>query len=199
MIEVTRPRNPEDAVIAVQALGFLFDWLGTEHFESPCGFEELSRVPELSRFFERDNETARLRNKVLVWLQDQGYLRLEEKRRPGRRRDKEYSYAETRRAEAALWSGWSGLLEPETVKRYRTVLAEHKPTELRYVVVREGLFALFEEHYGLPNGCTATEFAQSHRLPTSLAKVWVRNLVERELVRVVFVRGKQVVKILCRK
>jgi hypothetical protein len=199
MTEETRPRDTEEAIIEVHALGFLFDWLGSESFKSPCIYWELAEVPELSRFFEQDRETQRLRNKVLVWLQEQKYLRLEEKRRPGRRREKEYSYAETRRAERALWSGWSGWLEPETVKRYKTVLGEHKPTELRYVVVQDNLFALFEEHYGLPNGCTPTEFACSHGLPARFVKAWVRDLVERELVRLVFVRGKHVVKTLCRK
>lgn len=194
------PRCPDDAVVRVQALGFLFDWLGSEQFRSPCTFEELSAVPELRRFFDlHDRETGRLRGQVLRWLQDQNYLRLQQKRRPGRRREKEYSYAEVRRAEAALWSGWAGWLADETVKRYRTVLDEHKTTEWRYVVLDENLFALFEEHYGLPNGCTPTEFARSHGLPPRLVKAWVRNLLERELVRVVFVRGKHVVKTLCLK
>ena len=196
----TRPRCTEDDVIRVQALGFLFDWLGSEDFKSPCDFEQLSRVPELRRFFDAsDREVGSLRAKVLRWLQDNNYLRFEEKRRPGRRRDKEYSYAEQRRAEAALWSGWSGWLADQTVKRYRTVLGEHKPKDYRYVVVDDNLFALFEENYGLPNGCTPTEFARSHGLPRRLVNAWVRNLVERELVRVVFVRGKRVVKVLCWK
>lgn len=194
------PRYPEDAVVRVQALGFLFDWLSSEDFRSPCDFEQLSRVPELRRFFEpRDREVGRLRAEVLRWLQDQNYVRFEEKRRPGRRREKEYSYSEQRRAERALWSGWSGWLADGTVKRYRTVLGEHKTTEYRYLVVEDNLFALFEEHYGLPNGCTPTEFARSHGLPRRLVNAWVRNLVERELVRVVLVRGKRVVKVLCRK
>jgi hypothetical protein len=199
MNEATTPLYPEDAVVAVQALGFLLDWLGSESFESPCDFYELSQVPELRRFFERDYDTRELRKDVLDWLQERNYLRLEEKRRPGRRRSKEYSWAEHKRAEAALWSGWGGWLEPETVKRYRTVLGEHKSRELRYVVLQDSLFALFEEQYGLPNGCTPTEFARSHRLPTKFVKAWVRNLVDRELVRLVFVRGKHVVKTLCRK
>lgn len=192
------PRVTEDAVVRVQALGFLFDWLGSEDFKSPCDYEQLSRVHELRRFFVGDRETGRLRAQVLRWLQDAGYVRFEEKRRPGRRREKEYSYAEQRRAEAALWSGWSGWLADETVKRYRTVLGEHKTTEYRYLVVAENLFALFEEYYGLPNGCSGTEFAASHGLPRKLVNAWVRSLVERELVRVVFVRGKRVVKVLCR-
>jgi hypothetical protein len=193
------PRCTEDAVLRVQALGFLFDWLSSEDFRSPCDFEQLSQVNELRRFFTGDREDGRLRAQVLCWLQDNKYVRFEEKRRPGRRREKEYSYAEQRRAEAALWSGWSGWLADETLKRYRTVLGEHKTREYRYVVVEDNLFALFEEHYGLPNGCTPTEFARSHGLPRRLVNAWVRNLVERELVRVVFVRGKRVVKVLCRK
>lgn len=84
------------------------------------------------------------------------------------------------------------------MKRYRTVLGEHKTKEYRYLVVEDNLFALFEEHYGLPNGCTPTEFARSHGLPPKLVKAWVRNLLEREVVRVVFVRGKHVVKVLSR-
>lgn len=176
----------------------MFDWLRSEDFRNPCDFEQLSRVPELRRFFAGDRETGRLRAQVLRWLQDAGYVRFEEKRRPGRRREKEYSYAEQRRAEAALWSGWSGWLADETVKRYRTVLGEHKTKEYRYLVVEDNLFTLFEEHYGLPNGCTPTEFARSHGLPPKLVKAWVRNLLEREVVRVVFVRGKHVVKVLSR-
>jgi hypothetical protein len=191
--------NHTEAVIGAQALGFLFDWLGSDSFESPCDFYALSQVPEIQRFFHRDRETARWRNKMLVWLQERNILRLEEKRRPGRRRTKDYSWAETRRAECALWSGWDGFLGPETVKRYRTILGEHKTKELRYVVVQESLFALFEEHYGMPNGCTPTEFARSHRIPTKFAKAWVRNLEERELVCLVYVRGKHIVKTICRK
>jgi len=190
----------ESAILQVEALGFLFDWLASEEFESPCDYEQLSRVKELSRFFDpSDRELGRLRGRVLGWLQDKGYVRVEAKKLPGRRREKEYSYSEQKRAEAALWSGWSGCLEEETVRRYRTVLGEHRPREHRLLVVAESLYGLFEENYGLPNGCTATEFGRSHGLPPKLVKAWVRNLLSEEKVRLAYVRGKQVIKTLCRK
>jgi hypothetical protein len=192
--EETMPRC-KDAVIADQALDFLFAWLGSKHFKSPCKLDEL-KVPELERFFKCDDESRQILRAVLNWLQKENYLRKEQKRKPGKRRSKEYSYAEHRRAERALNCGWCGWLEKGTEKRYRTVLGQHKYLEWRYMVVQDNLFALFEEQFGLPNGCTSTEFARSHGIPTKFAKAWVRNLLERELVRLVFVRGKQVVRVL---
>ena len=43
-------------------------------------------------------------------------------------------------------------------------------------VVAAAVFELFEECYGLPTECNATEFARANNLPSALVKAWVKEL-----------------------
>lgn len=190
-------RDP--AALRAMALGFLFDWLGSESFKNPAPFRELAGCPELARFRPadyRDKETLQLRNMILEWLDGASLLQCREDGRPGRPRQKEYSGRERSRAFWAIGRGYyDSQFKESTLRRYRLVLGERQGTpETKVYVVSEGVFQLFEECFGLPSECNATEFAQANNLPPALVKAWVKELVKAGRLTEKKVRGKRLLR-----
>ena len=185
----------DPAALRAMALGFFFDWLGSENFQNPAYDEDLRTCPELKRFYSddwQDQETRRLRMLIIDWLKAAGLIRFQESGRPGRRREKDYSREEWVRANRAVNGWWTGLHEESTLKRYRTVLGEYKSgSRTRLYVVTAAVFDLFEECFGLPSDCNATEFAQANNLPTTLVKAWAKELVKGGRLAEKKVQGKR--------
>lgn len=192
-------RLKEDpAALRAMALGFFFDWLGSESFQNPAYDEDLQGCPELKRFYSddwQDDETRQLRRVVIDWLKAAGLIRFQENERPGRRRQKDYSREEWVRANRVVNGWWTGLHEESTLKRYRTVLGEHKSSQRsRLYVVTATVFDLFEECFGLPSECNATEFAVANNLPSAMVKAWVKELVKGGRLVEKKVRGKRLLR-----
>jgi hypothetical protein len=185
------------------ALGLLFDWLGSDSFKNPATPEELFACPELKRFESeswQDRDAIELRSLVLKWLREAGLLQFKQGGRPGRARSKEYSHDEWVRANRAVNGHWVGLHEESTLKRYRTVLGEYKTwPETKLYVVTTAVFELFEECYGLPNECNATEFAAANNLPSTLVKAWVKGLLTEGRLVEKKVRGRRLLRQLTEK
>lgn len=196
----TIERLKEDpAALRAMALGFLFDWLGSDSFKNPAPFRELSKCPELARFRPsdyRDSGTVKLRNMILDWLSDASLLQYRENGRPGRPRQKEYSGRDRSRAFEAIGRGYyESQYKESTVRRYQLVLGERRGIpETKVYVVSEGVFQLFEECFGLPSECNATEFAQANNLPTTLVKAWVKELVKVGKLVEKKVQGKRLLR-----
>ena len=188
----------DPAALRAMALGFLFDWLGSESFENPAYDEDLRNCPELKRFYPddwQDQETRQLRRLVIDWLKDARLIRFQDNERPGRRRQKDYSRQEWARADRAVNGWWSGLHEESTLRRYRSVLGEYRSSQrTRIYVVAATVFDLFEECFGLPNECNATDFARANNLPTALVKAWVKELVNGGRLVEKKVRGKRLLR-----
>lgn len=188
----------DPAALRAMALGFLFDWMGSETFQNPAYIEDLSGCPALKRFYSddwNDRETKETRWLVVKWLQSSDLIRFQDTKRPGRRRKKEYSREEWVRANRVLNGWWTGIHEESTLKRYRTVLGEHKFMQrTRVYIVTATVFDLFEECFGLPSECNATEFAQANNLPTALVKAWVKELLKGGKLVEKKVRGKRLLR-----
>lgn len=188
----------DPAALRAMALGLLFDWLGSESFKNPATSRELLACPELRRFEPenwQDREAIELRNLLLKWLREAGLLQFRQGARPGRARSKEYSREEWVRANRVVNGFLVSLHEESTLKRYRTVLGECKtspPTKV--YVVTAAVFALFEECYGLPSECNATEFARTNNLPSALVKAWVKGLLTEGRLVEKKVRGKRLLR-----
>jgi hypothetical protein len=195
-----RIEQPKEDPVALRAmaLGLLFDWLGSESFKNPATTEELLTCPELERFRPEDwldREARDLWRLLTEWLTQSGLLRYKSGSRPGRRRSKEYSREEWLRANRVVNGHWVGLHEESTLKRYRTVLGEYKTwPETKVYVVTAAVFELFEECYGLPAECNATEFARAYNLPSALVKAWVKELLTEGRLVEKKVRGKRLLR-----
>jgi hypothetical protein len=191
----------DPAALRAMALGFLFDWMGSEDFKNPAPFRDLSRCPELARFRpadHRDKETMQLRNMILDWLSDASLLQYRDNGRPGRPRQKEYSGRERSRAFEAIGRGYyESQFKESTVRRYRLVLGERRGIpETKVYVVSEEVFQLFEECFGLPSECNATEFAEANNLPSAMVKAWVKELMKGGRLVEKKVRGKRLLRLL---
>jgi hypothetical protein len=189
----------EDPVaLRAMALGLLFDWLGSESFENPTTTQVMLACPELARFRSEDwldRELIELWQLLTGWLTQAGLLRYKTGERPGRRRSKEYSREECLRADRAVNGHWVGLHKESALKRYRTVLGEYKTwPETKVYVVTRAVFELFEECYGLPTECNATEFARANNLPSTLVKAWVKGLLTEGRLVEKKVRGKRLLR-----
>ncbi|QVV66965.1 hypothetical protein [Synechococcus sp. LA31] len=189
----------EDPVaLRAMALGLLFDWLGSESFENPTTTQAMLACPELARFRSEDwldRELIELWQLLTKWLTQAGLLRYKTDDRPGRRRSKEYSREEWLRANRVVNGYWVGLHEESTLKRYRTILGEYKTCpETKVYVVTGAVFELFEECYGLPTECNATEFARANNLPSALVKAWVKELLTEGRLVEKKVRGKRLLR-----
>jgi hypothetical protein len=188
----------DPAALRAMALGLLFDWLSSESFKSPATAKEMLGCPELKRFQPEswyDQEARELRKLVLDWLQQAGLFRFKEGGRPGRASSKEYSRDEWVRANRAVNGPWVGLHKESTLKRYRTVLGEYKTCpKTKVYVVTGAVFELFEECYGLPTECNATEFARANNLPSALVKAWVKELLTEGRLVEKKVRGKRLLR-----
>lgn len=194
---IERLREDPSALRAM-ALGFFLDWLGSESFQNPAYDEDLRGCPELKRFYPddwRNDEARQLRRLVIEWLRTAGLMRFQENERPGRPRQKDYSRQEWARANRVVNGWWSGFHEESTLRRYRSMLGEYKSIQrTRIYVVTATAFDLFEECFGLPSECNATEFAEANNLPTALVKAWIKELVKSGTLVERKVRGKRLLR-----
>jgi hypothetical protein len=188
----------DPVAMRVMALGFLFDWLGSSEFKNPASTRELLNCPELQRFKPEsryDRATARVQKLVLDWLRRESLIRFREGGRPGRQRSKDYGGEELARANRVVNGSLIGLHAESTLKRYRTVLGEYSTHPLVKVwTVPNAVFGLFEECFGLPNDCSATDFAQKNNLPAKLVKAWARELLAEGRVVEKKVQGKRLLR-----
>jgi hypothetical protein len=192
-------RLKEDpSALRAMALGLLFDWLASESFTNPTTTQEMLACSELERFRPEDwldKEARELWHLLTDWLTQAGLLHYKRGSRPGRHRSKEYSREEWVRANRVVNGHWVGLHEPSTLKRYRTVLGEYKTwPETKVYIVTAAVFELFEECYGLPAECNATEFARANNLPSALVKAWVKGLLTEGRLVEKKVRGKRLLR-----
>ena len=188
----------DPVAMRVMALGFLFDWLGSSDFKNPASTRDLLNCPELKRFRPEgpnDWATARVQRLVLNWLRGESLMRFREGGRPGRRRTKDYGREEWVRANRVVNGNLFGLHAESTLKRYRTVLGEYSANpQVKVWTVPQAVFGLFEECFGLPNDCSATDFALMNNLPTTLVKAWVRELLVEGRVVEKKVQGKRLLR-----
>jgi hypothetical protein len=66
--------------------------------------------------------------------------------------------------------------------------------ETKVYVVMGAVFELFEECYGLPTECNATEFARSNNIPIGLVKAWGTELMTEGRLVEEKVRGKRLLR-----
>jgi hypothetical protein len=165
------------------------------------------REPVLRRYFP-DNDPYVGLGQILEFLETKELVEFGPKPRPGRPRKKEYSQQEKVRAYRYLINGLDGNRPRKnidrfgpTARRYESILdgldrPNPRDPRFQYKLVKENLFQLFHQVLGVPNGCTQTMFADSHRLPRKLAKEYVRFLVQKDLARFAMIHGRKIIKAL---
>lgn len=175
--------SPKIIEASLVPLALLLEWVRSPLANSTLNTNQIGKLKE----YTPDSLSWLVENEFVV-----RFHRGEGVFRPGPRRTKVATYPELIRAKLGLKKA---NLKPSTCRYYNSVLGIRQP-EVLFRVNAKGLPVMFEGVFGLPNRVNATEFANTHQLPTAKVKEWFRDLVNSERAIIVAVRGKRV--IVCR-
>lgn len=162
-------------------LCFLISWLSATKSLKGWAVDKLSAIEGYS-------------SESIQWLEKKGYVKRDSRGRgitshTGPRRSRTYTQEEKDRAIKGLSRGKN--LKPSTARFYRSILSEPTQRDV-FRINLNCLTYVFESMYGIPNRVTATEFAQTHSLPSAQVKAWFRDLIEADRAEIIVIRGKRV-------